>query len=421
MSTVTGDLGVFGESLRSARTQRGLTLRELARRTHYSHSYLSKVENGVKRPSVELAQRCDKVLGTCGSLVQLVGLGDHAPPMLEDWLRPAQLPPGPTRFVGRTVELAELTRALAPEVGHVGAVPLVAVDGPPGVGKTALALRWAHQHSRMFPDGVLFADLGGYGGDVQSPETVLKEFLHSLGGPVAAEVSLAPVFRSVLHGKQLLIVLDNAADAQQVRLLLPGAPGCAVVVTSRHRLPGLSVRDGARRITITPLGERDSVDLLAHVAGQDRVRAEPEGAAAVARGCAGFPLALRLAGERLTDLPGTRLRAFAADLAMDEHGLNMLAVLGDPGSTARTVFSWSYLALDPGDAQVFQRLGLYPSGEISPEISAAVAVEATGLRPEAAERVLRRLAEAHLIEPVGPHLYKLYNPLRLYARERGGV
>ncbi|WP_433501399.1 helix-turn-helix domain-containing protein [Sphaerimonospora sp. CA-214678] len=407
----------FGASLRAARLRRGLTLRELARRTHYSHSYMSKVENGIKHPSVELAQRCDKVLDLGGELAESLTVRALAPAAPDAWPRPAQLPRGPVQFVGRTRELAELTAALLPDDSQAGVVPVVAVDGPPGVGKSALVVRWAHRNSHLFPDGVLFADLGGYGGDLQSPDAVLKVFLHELGIgglPSVATGQPASLFRSFLHGRRLLIVLDNAADAQQVRALLPGAPGCAVVVTSRQRLSGLTVRDGAQRITLPPLGQADAVALLAEMIGRVRVGAEPEAAAAIAACCAGLPLALRLAGERLTNLPAKPLHAFAAELAAEEHALDMLTVLGDPRSAVRTVFSWSYLALAPADARVFQQLGLHPSAEFS--ITAATAV--TGLPPVETERALERLAAAHLIEPVGPQRYRLHNPLRLYARER---
>lgn len=393
-----------------------MSVRELARRTHYSHSYVSKVENGVKVASIGLAERCDMVLDMGGALVEVLraseapAVSDH-----DDRIRPLQLPPGPTRFVGRAAELCRLTAALVPEQRPAGAVPMVAVDGPPGVGKSALVFRWAHENSHHFPDGVLFADLGGHGGDPQAPRAVLEDFLSALNGRALPTIGQpAALLRSLLHGRKVLIVLDNAASVQQVRALLPGAPGCAIVVTSRHRLPGLSVRDGARRITVEPLADADAVELLSQTMGEDRVQADPEGAAAIARICGGLPLAVQLAGERLTTMPSKALHTFATELEVEEHGLTMLSVIGDPRSAVRTVFSWSYRALDPGDARVFRQLGLHPNAEFSTDVAAV----ATGLGPAETECALQRLAAAHLIEPAGPQRYKLHSLLRMYARER---
>ncbi|MEU4767426.1 helix-turn-helix domain-containing protein [Actinosynnema sp. NPDC023794] len=402
----------FGPSLRTARIRQRLSVRELGRRTFYSHSYVSKIENGVKHPSAEFARQCDRTLELDGALLQLL----VAPVAADRWPRPAQLPPGPARFAGHAAELALLTASLVRDRCPSGTVPLVAVTGPPGVGKTALVVRWAHQNTHLFPDGVLYADLGGHGGAPRSPAVVLEDFLEALGSDRVAADLTRPVslLGSLLHDKKLLVVLDDAASVQQVRALLPGAPGCAIVVTSRHRLSGLSVRDGARGIDVRPLNEVDSVGLLGELAGADRVHAEPESAAAVARACAGLPLALCLAGGRLAALPDTTFRAFAVDLQADDRVLDALTVLGDPRSAVRTVFSWSYLALDERDARVFRLLGLQPG----PGFDTAAVVSTTGLPASEIESSLERLTEAHLVESTGRNRYELHHLLRVYARER---
>jgi transcriptional regulator with XRE-family HTH domain len=406
----------FGAVLRAARIARRVSLREFARRVHYSHSYLSKVENGVKPPTQAVAQQCDQALGLEGVLAALTEPAAAA--THEDWPSPVQLPPGPSRFVGRTAELDSISAALAEGDSQPGAVPLVVLDGPPGVGKTATALRWAHQNLARFSDGVLFADLRGHSpaDDPARPTDVLEEFLRAMGMTErvpAREHQRAASLRSLLMGRRVLLLLDNALDTPQVRALLPSSPGCAVVVTSRRRLLGLSARDGARTVSVGPLNHVESGILMREVIGEPRTAAEPEAARTLAGHCGGLPLALRLAGEKAAAQPDRSLAAVAAEMSSANSLLDALATDDDPHSAVRSVFSSSYRVLDPGDARVFRFLGRHPHPEFGESETAPLA----GLSIQRCIQSLRRLATAHLIEPASPGRYRMHELLHLYANE----
>ncbi|MFC5747028.1 ATP-binding protein [Actinomadura rugatobispora] len=326
---------------------------------------------------------------------------------------PRQLPAAVRDFVGRDAELALLDDRLTPGDDVVIAL----VTGTPGVGKTALAVHAAHRARHRFPGGQLYVDLRGYAAEpALAPEQALEGVLHALGVPAgripAPPAARSALYRSLLDGRRVLIVLDNAASAAQVRPLLPGAPGCAVLVTGRGDLSGLTAREGARPLELAPLEPAESRALLRRIVGAERVDAEPGAAADLARHCAHLPLALRVAAERAAARPGLRLAGLVREL--DER--NRLDVLGadDEHTAPRTVLSWSYHALPPPAARMFRLLALHPGAEVSPGAATALA----GAGPGEARRLLDRLVRAHLLEEAAPGgRYRLTGLLRCYAAE----
>lgn len=408
----------FGAELRRLREQRGLSLAALAGVLHYSKGYLSKIENNLKPATVEFARNAERALDVEGGLVGLVSQPGPRPRGVTV-LKPAQLPTGVDGFVGRAGDLDHLGTMLT-GCRDAAAVPIVVINGSPGVGKTSLALRWAHSIKDRFTDGALFANLRGYDPDgvPAEPAEILDDFLRALGVPAANIPSgtraRATLFRTMLDGKRTLVVLDNVTDADQVRPLLPGCPDCMVVVTSRSRLSGLVARDGAVRITLEPLPAEDAVMLLRRVIGADRVDAEPEVAAELAWRCAHLPLALRIAAERVASRPHMALADLAGELVLERDRLDTLSVDDDESSAVRAVFSWSYRALPPEAARLFRLLGLHVGAELSTETAAALA-ELSTIR---ARRILDTLAGVHLIAEVGRDRYRMHDLLRVYAAER---
>ncbi|MDH6109238.1 tetratricopeptide (TPR) repeat protein [Kitasatospora sp. MAP12-15] len=300
---------------------------------------------------------------------------------------------------------------------HPPAAQVLVITGTAGVGKTSLALHWAHAVRRHFPDGQLYANLHGY--DPQAPVApaqVLERFLRALDVPAAAipadPDAMASTYRSLVAGRRTLIVLDNASSAAQVRPLLPGAPGCLVVVTSRHRLSGLSVREGARHLTVEVLAEHDAVELLRAVTADYRSGDDPEELVQLARLCARLPLALRIAAERAVGRPWMLLDHLIQDLRDESSLWDALSSEDEEESEAvRSVFAWSYRALPADAARLFRMLGLHPTGEFS--VAAAAALVATG--PRQARRLLDGLVAAHMVDQTAPDRYRFHDLLRAYA------
>jgi DNA-binding SARP family transcriptional activator/Tfp pilus assembly protein PilF len=339
---------------------------------------------------------------------------------------PRELPAGPRHFAGRTRELATLTELLNRAGAQApGTVVISAIGGTAGVGKTALAICWAHQIAGQFPDGQLYVNLRGYDPDQPTPATdALAGFLHALGVPgpdIPPDADQrAARYRSLLAGRRVLIVLDNAGSEEQVRPLLPASSGCAVVVTSRDTLAGLVVRDGAVRLDLDLLPLRDSVDLLQVLIG-DRAGRDADGAAALADQCARLPLALRVAAELAVTRPDTTLGDLAGELAGQQRRLDLLQTGQDDRTAVRAVFSWSYRHLDPEPARAFRLAGLHPGAFLDSFAVAAL----TGAGRDADGRdqagpVLGQLARANLVQPAGPGRYVLHDLLRAYARELAG-
>jgi transcriptional regulator with XRE-family HTH domain len=417
MPSEAGDesLLAFGAALRGWRGLRGMSLRRFARLVNYSPGHLSKIEHGTKPPTKELARLCDEVLATGGELSDLM---PHRGSSSTRWARPAQLPAGAAgTFVGREDYLHRLDSLVS---GDRKAPMLATVDGPPGAGKTALALRWAHHVTEHFPDGQLYTDLRGYSPDglPAKPEEVLEAFLASLGVsagniPSGAE-QRAAMFRSVLAERRVLLVLDNAADSAQVRSLLPGAAACGVVVTSRKRLSGLMVRADARRVTLGPMSPEESVALLRRTIDARRADAEPAAVRTLAERCGHLPLALRVAAERVVSRPHHAVADLVDELAAEGERLDLLTAEDDGNLAVRAVFSWSYRDLEPDSARMFRLLGLYPGVEISAAAAGALA----GCSLPRARRWLEALTSVHLLEEIGRNRYRLHDLLRDYAAER---
>ncbi|MGY0233000.1 BTAD domain-containing putative transcriptional regulator [Longispora urticae] len=347
-----------------------------------------------------------------------------------DWPTPAQLPPRITDFTGRTAQLATLDTLVAspgPDtpadalVGSGRAVVLHTIAGVGGVGKTALAVYWAHRVRAHFPDGQLHINLHGY--SAASPVTpldALSRFLRALGvAPenVPTDVEEATsLYHSRLAGRRVLILLDNAGHPDQVRPLLPADPGSLALITSRDRLAGLTARNGARRLNLSVLEPEESVRLLGAILGPDRVAAEPTAAARIAELCGHLPLALRITAAHVADMPGASLAEHAGRLGSGVR-IDALELADDPSVSVRVAFGHSYAALDPESARVFRLLGLVPGPDFTPEAVAAL----TGTSVFAARRSLDRLASAHLVEAHPAHRYAFHDLMREYAAGHGAA
>lgn len=333
---------------------------------------------------------------------------------------PAQLPADVYAFAGRERELAALDKILAETDSTSTAVVVSAISGTAGVGKTALAVRWAHRVRDRFPDGQLYLDLRGY--DAEQPLSVadaLARLLSALG-LVGSEIPLDPDdraarYRTELSGRRMLVLLDNAGTSDQVRPLLPGAPGCLVVVTSRDSLAGLVARHGARRLDLDLLPRHDAVRLLGWLIG-DRVTAAPAAAETLAEECTRLPLALRIAAELAATRPRTPLSVLVDELADEQRRLDLLDAGADPRTAVHAVFSWSYQHLTTDAADAFRLLGLHPGQDLDPY--AAAALGDTSLSE--ARRPLDLLARAHLIQEHEPGRYVMHDLLRAYANRLAG-
>ncbi|MFF5077451.1 tetratricopeptide repeat protein [Actinoplanes sp. NPDC000266] len=325
----------------------------------------------------------------------------------------AQLPHTLPGFAGRETEL---TAALTlPDRERVGAI-----SGMAGVGKTTFAVHLAHRVAGRCPDGQLYLNLRGFGpGAAMDPAEALVRLLASLGVPshqIPADVdSRSALYRSRLAGRRMLLLLDNARDTAQVRPLLPGAPGHVVLVTSRDRLAGLVVSDGARPIAIGTFSTGQARQLLAARLGADRIAAEPAAVDKVIGRCGGLPLALAIVAARAATQPGLSM----AELAGELDAADRLAQLttGDPDSDLRTVFSWSYRILADGPARLFRLFGLHPGADISVAAAASLA----GLGPAAVRPQLTELVRAGLLTEVSPGRYGAHDLLRAYAADLAGT
>ncbi|WP_432011655.1 ATP-binding protein [Streptomyces cucumeris] len=333
---------------------------------------------------------------------------------------PRQLPGDVRGFVNRTEELHRLDAILAGDSGDSVVVAICLIAGTAGAGKTSLALRWAHQVKAAFPDGQLYVNLRGYDpGEPVTAQEALHRFLTGLGVPASAvptnTESAAALFRSLVADRRVLIVLDNAATVAQVRPLLPGHPGCLVVVTSRGRLSGLAVRDGAHRITLGTLPEREAVALLRAVTSGYRPEDDAAKLGELARLCARLPLALRIAAERAASHPHMHLDELIADLC-DESALWAALSTGEEqdADAVHSVFAWSYRALSPGAARLFRLLGLHPG----PGFGIGAVSALAGISMRQARQLLDVLVGAHLLEQTAPDRFEFHDLLRAYATEQ---
>ncbi|MGH3680014.1 MAG: BTAD domain-containing putative transcriptional regulator [Natronosporangium sp.] len=329
---------------------------------------------------------------------------------------PRELPADVAGFTGRAGALKVLDEMYAgAERGAPAPVVITAITGTAGVGKTALAVHWAHRAADLFPEGQLFLNLRGYADEAAArPIEALAALLRSLGVPPEQippdEAQAAALYRSRLAGRRTLVVLDNAGSVEQVRPLLPGSPGSMALVTSRDRLQGLAARDGARRVTLDVLAPDEAYELLSRLLGVERVQAEPAEVASLAEVCGYLPLALRVAAASLADR-----RPIADLVARLTHGdrLAQLTADDDQASAVRATFDLSYRRLPVAERRLFRLLGLLPGPDVTPSAAAALV-----RRPVVeASTMLGRLAGAHLLDEHVPGRYALHDLLRQYASQ----
>jgi tetratricopeptide (TPR) repeat protein/transcriptional regulator with XRE-family HTH domain len=427
-----GDEEGTGELLRRYRLAALLTQEELASRSGVSVRALRSIELGrTARPYPRSLRLLADALALSGperaSLTGHARLGGESLAALpsESTLarvglaRPRELPGPVAHFTGREGELEELTRLAEDgnDVRAMGAVVISAIGGTPGVGKTALAVHWAHQAVDRFPDGQLYVNLRGY--DPGQPVTAadaLAGFLRSLGVPrpdIPPEADeRAARYRTLLAGRRMLVVLDNAESVEQVRLLLPGTPGSMAVVTSRDALAGLIARDGATRLDLDVLPLADAVGLLRALIGE-RAVADPVATTTLAERCCRLPLALRVAAEMAAAHADASLASMTGELADQQQRLDLLEADADSRTAVRAVFSWSVKHLNPSTARMFRLAGLHPG----PDFDRYAAAALTGTTLKHAGQLLDQLARAHLIQAAGPGRCTMHDLLRDYARE----
>ncbi|MFI2652217.1 tetratricopeptide repeat protein [Micromonospora fulviviridis] len=331
---------------------------------------------------------------------------------------PRQLPAPPPLFTGRVRELDKLSSVLCGQAGGAEAVAVAVIGGIGGIGKTWLALRWAYDNLDRFPDGQLYVNLRGFDPSAEPvpPLVALRGFLDALAVPPKALPAgldaLAALYRSLIAGRRMLIVLDNAHDSAQVVPLLPGSPTCTVLVTSRRRLGGL-VAQGAQGFTLNVLTDDEAHHLLSRRLGARRVAEEPDSVAALLDRCHGLPLALSIVAARAAMHPDLPLRTLVEELSEEATRLDVLTA-GELTADLRAVFAASTRALQPRAARVFRLLGLTPG----PEVSLRAAASLNGLPAQETRRLLHELHEAHLVHQQTSTRYRLHDLVRLYAAEQ---
>jgi DNA-binding SARP family transcriptional activator/tetratricopeptide (TPR) repeat protein len=370
-------------------------------------------------PGTELAEAYLRVLR------QEIGAGNRvrAPARPSDLpatmhVVPRQLRAAPRCFTGHRDELAVLSSLMERGLGKASGVVIAALTGMAGIGKTALAVYWGHQVADRFPDGQLFMNMRGSGpsGCPVIPSEAVRGFLTALGVAPARIPSdtdgQAALYRSLLADRRVLIVLDNAQDAEQVRPLLPGSPGCLVLVTSRNRLTGLAAAEGAHLITPGVLTQAESRDLLAMNLGAGRAMAETAAVSELIALCGGLPLALCDVAARAVARPSLPLAAFAAEMRDARRRLDVLET-GESATSVRMVFSWSRAKLGDRASLMFRLLGIHPG----PDITSSAAASLAGLPQEQAYLALAELCDEHLLTEYVPGRYTCHDLLRSYAVE----
>ncbi|HEV8565766.1 MAG TPA: BTAD domain-containing putative transcriptional regulator [Actinoplanes sp.] len=332
---------------------------------------------------------------------------------------PAQLPMDVPAFAGRRSQLAILDEALAVLDQRNGAPVVALVVGSAGTGKTVLAVHWARRVAGRFPDGQLFVDLHGYhpAASSMSPAEALRGFLDTFAvEPQRIPIHLhaqSALFRSMLEGRRMLVLLDNARSVEQVRPLVPGSPGCLVIVTSRNRLTGLVAAECARAVALDVLPPDEAHQLLAGRLGDRRLAAEPDAAREIVDSCARLPLALAVVAARTATHRGLTLGAVAAELRHARHRLDVLAEDEDPTTDVRAAFSWSYRQLGPAAARMFRLLGLHPGRSIGTTAAASL----FGAAPQPVRPMLAELTRVHLVAEGPPDRFSCHDLLRAYAAE----
>ncbi len=426
----------FGTLLRRRRLKAGLTQEDLASRTGLSVRAISDMERGItSRPhshsiatladalgldesgSVELAMASRPRGRTPGAPL---GARPRETQVQPPGRRvPRQLPHRLASFVGRDAELNTLTGLLDRLDDRPGAVVISAIGGTAGVGKTALAVQWAHQVADRFGDGQLYINLRGFdpSGSRLEPADAIRAFLDALG--VAADAvpaqadAQAGLYRSLLAGKRMLVVLDNARDTDQVRALLPGSAGCLALITSRDQLTGLAVTDGAHQMTLDVLSQAEARALLNSRLGSERASREPAAVDQLTELSARLPLALSIAAARANASAAHPLEWLVTQLRDIRDRLDGLDA-GEPAASVRAAFSWSYRQLSPPAARLFLLLGLHAG----PDVTAGAAASMAGLAEQQARTLLAELSRAFLLSEHVPGRYACHDLLRIYAGEQ---
>lgn len=408
--------------MRESRRRLGLSQEELADRSGITVRGLRKIESGkIITPRPVTVRLLAEALGLsgddraefCAAAHRQPGAVASASPAI-----PAQLPAEVTGFVGRTGPLLQLDALLSAGAGQPP-VKVVTVAGPAGVGKTTLAVHWAHRVRHRFPDGQLYLDLRGFAspGTTLTPAEAIQRFLGALHIPPSRIPSDAgaqiDLYRSMLADRRMLVVLDNARDPEQVKPLLPGAAGCLVVVTSRTMLTGLVASAGAYPMPLDLLTDEEARALLTCRLGSSRVQAEPEAVAEIIACCARLPLALAVVAASAATQPRRSLAALADHLRHSRNRLGALSTGDSPATDVRAVFSWSYGSLEEGAARLFRLLGLHPG----PSFSAAAAASCAALPLTRAQALLAELSRVHLLNEHASGRYSFHDLLHAYAAE----
>jgi DNA-binding SARP family transcriptional activator len=374
-------------------------------------------------PGPELRRLHERVLAGDVSLL-VSGQGERVPESDRAGAPvPRQLPAPVLYFTGRAAQLKELDELLdQTEVETAGTVVISAIGGTTGVGKTTLAVHWARQVANRFPDGQIYVNLRGFtpSGTPAEPTEAIRGCLDALGVPaeripsdLAAQTGL---YRSVLAGRKILVMLDNARDEEQVRPLLPHAPGCLTLITSRNQLTGLAAAEGARLLTLDVLSHAEACQMLTARLGCDRADAEPEALGEIAELCARLPLALAVAAARMAAKPRFPLTGLAAELRASRGRLEALDT-GDPAVTVRGALSWSYRGLSGPAQRIFRLLAVH----LGPDISVAAAASLAGAELTLVRHHLAELTRAHLLNEHRPGRYAFHDLLRAYAAEQAAA
>lgn len=413
----------LADLVRRHRRAAGLTQAQLATRARLSVRMIRNLETGLTRhphrESVRLLS--DALRLDPAAHEQLQALIDAATPRPADHPQvarpavPAMLPTGVAHFAGRHAELTELDGLSAAAASGVG-TSVAAIIGPGGIGKTSLAVWWARTAAERFPDGQLFVDLRGFHSRrVLGPEQALARLLFALGvayDRMPHDVDdAAALYRSVLHDRRMLVVLDNAQSVDQVRPLLPAGPGCFTVVTSRDRLTGLIVEASAHRLTLAPLAAPAGVSLVARIIGHDRVDAEPGPVRDLVAVCDGLPLALSIASANLADRPELPIAAYVRELRAGTKLVDIRA--GNDGPALLPAFELTYSMLPGPTRTVFRRVGVLPCADFTADGVAAMC----GIPVAEAAAHLARLVDTHLVQSHGTGRYAVHDLLRRYARQ----
>jgi tetratricopeptide (TPR) repeat protein/DNA-binding XRE family transcriptional regulator len=412
---------MFGDIVRGHRRRLGLSQQELADKSGVTVRGLRKIESGqiaTPRPvTVRLLADAFGLVGADRDQFCAAAQPQPAGPPHPATTAPAQLPADVAGFAGRTGPLRELDALLDAAVRQPTAVVITAIAGTAGVGKTALAVHWSHQVRGRFPDGQLYVNLRGFdpADTVMAPAEAIRRFLDALAVPPqripADPGTQADLYRTLLADKQVLVVLDNARNPDQVRPLLPGAPGCLVLVTSRNQLASLGAAEGAHHLDLDLLTVGEARDLLTRRLGPARVAAEPGPVDEIIALCARLPLALAIVAANAEVRKHQPLAVFAGQLRDSRDRLGVLSTGDAPATDVRAVFSWSYHTLTADAARLFRLMGLHPGADLSTPAAASLAAGPV----ERVRALLAELTRANLLTEPTPGRYSYHDLLHAYA------